>query len=184
MSPASPPKKGNRGFLRWDWFVGSVLLAWVQMNSLSVRATTLVWSPSTDPNVAGYHIYYGTTSRNYTQMAATGTNTTLTLYGLLTGVTYYFAATTYDSQGNQSGYSTEVSYTVPQPSVTITNTSMVNGQYSFTATGQINGQFVIQASTNLSDWIPLQTNTLPFTFVDNNAGSFSQRYYRTVYLDN
>jgi hypothetical protein len=40
---------------------------------------------------------------------------------------------------------------------------------------------VVQASTNLINWVPLQTNTAPFTFVDANAGNFRQRFYRSIY---
>ena len=42
--------------------------------------------------------------------------------------------------------------------------------------------YVVQASTNLVDWVPIQTNTAPFTFVDANASKFRQRFYRSVYV--
>jgi hypothetical protein len=56
-----------------------------------------------------------------------------------------------------------------------------SGQYALTVAGVPGFKYVIQASTNLVDWVPLQTNTVPFSFVDAKAGSFRQRFYRSVY---
>jgi hypothetical protein len=55
------------------------------------------------------------------------------------------------------------------------------GQYALAVAGVPGYKYVVQASTNLVNWVPVQTNTAPFTFVDTNAGKFRQRYYRTVY---
>ena len=38
---------------------------------------------------------------------------------------------------------------------------------------------VVEASTDLVNWIAIQTNTAPFTFVDPNTASYSKRFYRT-----
>ena len=38
--------------------------------------------------------------------------------------------------------------------------------------------FVFQASTNFVDWVDLQTNTMPSTFVDSNAWRYPLRAYR------
>ena len=71
--------------------------------------------------------------------------------------------------------------TVP---VTTALTAMAwsGGQFSFTVSGIAGQRYVVQASTNLLNWIPLQTNTLPFLFTDKNAAGFKQRYYRALYL--
>jgi hypothetical protein len=34
------------------------------------------------------------------------------------------------------------------------------------------------------DWDSVQTNTVPYTFVEPNAASFPRRFYRTYYLPN
>ena len=65
---------------------------------------------------------------------------------------------------------------------TLTQVAYANGQYSAKVTGLIGSQYVVQASTNLVDWVPVQTNAAPFTFVDPDAGQFKQRFYRTVAL--
>jgi hypothetical protein len=74
---------------------------------------TLGWTASTGSNVTGYEIYYGTVSGNYTYNVNAGNTTSYALSGLSAGATYYFAATAYDSAGDQSAYSNQVSYTVP-----------------------------------------------------------------------
>ncbi|HTY86161.1 MAG TPA: Ig-like domain-containing protein [Candidatus Acidoferrum sp.] len=88
--------------------------------SASAASVTLAWNPSTDPTVAGYNVYYGGVSATYTNKISAGNVTNLTLSGLLSGVTYYFAATTYNSAGMESTLSSEVSYQVPA-SGTVTN---------------------------------------------------------------
>ena len=75
----------------------------------------LVWDPSADANVAGYRIYYGLSSHNYTSSVDVGKVTSATIT-LPSGTrTYYFAATTYDATGAESDYSNEATYTPPTP---------------------------------------------------------------------
>ena len=84
-------------------------------SSLATTSVTLAWDPSSDPSVAGYNLYYGAASRAYTNMVSAGTNTSLTISGLVEGVTYFFAATCYNSAGLESDFSAEISYLVPFP---------------------------------------------------------------------
>jgi uncharacterized repeat protein (TIGR01451 family) len=42
------------------------------------------------------------------------------------------------------------------------------------------GSVIIQASTNLLTWVPVYTNTPPFTFSDANKTNYSRRFYRAV----
>ena len=76
-------------------------------------SVTLAWNPSTDPNVAGYNIYYGGVSHTYTNKIPVGNATSVTISGLVQGTTYYFAATTYSASGLESQFSSELSYLVP-----------------------------------------------------------------------
>ncbi|HEX6706122.1 MAG TPA: fibronectin type III domain-containing protein [Albitalea sp.] len=77
----------------------------------------LTWSASTDADVAGYRVYSGTQSKSYSQAKGAGlvagNVTTMTVTGLTSGRTYYFAVTAYDSAGNESGYSSEVFKVIP-----------------------------------------------------------------------
>jgi hypothetical protein len=76
-------------------------------------AVTLAWDSNQTLAVAGYRVYYGTTSGHYTNMISVGNKTSYTITNLNTGRTYYFAATAYDYSGNESGFSQEIQYTAP-----------------------------------------------------------------------
>ena len=80
---------------------------------IASQSVTLGWDPSSDPNVAGYNIYYGTESHQYANEISVGTGTSVVISGLMEGMTYYFAATTYDIFDQESSFSDEAPYTVP-----------------------------------------------------------------------
>lgn len=56
------------------------------------------------------------------------------------------------------------------------------GQFSFQVTGLAGDQYVVETTSDLTHWIPVQTNIAPFTFVDRAAAGSSQRFYRASYL--
>jgi hypothetical protein len=79
------------------------------------NSATLTWDPpstNTDgtplTDLAGHKVYYGTTSGNYTEVIDVGNVITYKVGGLQPG-TYYFAVIAYDTSGNESDYSNEVS---------------------------------------------------------------------------
>jgi hypothetical protein len=65
---------------------------------------------------------------------------------------------------------------------TLASTAHADGQYALIVAGVPGYRYIVQASTDFVNWVPLQTNTAPFTFVDTNANQFNRRYYRSVYL--
>jgi hypothetical protein len=83
---------------------------------------TLAWDANPDPNIAGYRVYYGTSSRDYSFYADVGNQTTCTIANLQNTM-YYFAATAYDAGGQQSPYSAEVVYSPPSCSFSISPAS-------------------------------------------------------------
>src|SRR5712691_6950538 len=103
----------------------------------SAAQVTLAWDANTDPDLAGYKLYYGTSSRSYQSSVDVGNVTSYTLSGLLEGQTYYFAATAYNLSLNESGFSNEVSkaiadvtapsvsFTAPAAGATVSGTVMV-----------------------------------------------------------
>ena len=75
-------------------------------------AAKLTWdAPTNVTGVAGFKVYYGTSSKTYPNVDDAGNVTSYTINGLAPG-TYYFATTAYDTSGNESGYSNEVSITI------------------------------------------------------------------------
>jgi len=86
--------------------------------STTSGTATLAWDAVTDANLNGYKVYHGTASGTYLQAFGQGISVgnnviAYTVSGLSSGTTYYFAATAYDTMGNESGYSNEVSKDVP-----------------------------------------------------------------------
>jgi hypothetical protein len=78
-------------------------------------SATLTWvAPSTNEdgtpltNLAGYKVYYGSTPGIFTSVDV-GYANSYQVAGLTKGQTYYFAVTAYDTNGNESDYSTIVS---------------------------------------------------------------------------
>jgi hypothetical protein len=87
--------------------------------SLTLNATTagtaiLAWNASTESDLTGYKVYRGTGSGTYGAPLATlpKTMTNYTVAGLQNGTTYFFVITAYDSSGNESTYSNEVSKSI------------------------------------------------------------------------
>lgn len=76
---------------------------------LSAGSITLDWFRNPEPDIAGYKVYYGTVSGQYTTSANAGTSTNITISGLTGGQTYFFAATAYNTAGRESKPSTEIS---------------------------------------------------------------------------
>ncbi|MFY9270806.1 MAG: conjugal transfer protein TraN [Candidatus Manganitrophaceae bacterium] len=80
----------------------------------------LGWNPNLEADLAGYKMYYGSASRNYTAsvdvgLTETPQNPTHTLRDLPDGITLYFAVTAYDTSGNESGFSNECVQAIPPP---------------------------------------------------------------------
>ena len=54
------------------------------------------------------------------------------------------------------------------------------GGFVVGASGIPGYNYVIEASTNLINWTAIQTNSVPFQFIDVNASNYPMRFYRTV----
>jgi fibronectin type 3 domain-containing protein len=91
----------------------SAVLAFGPTPAVAVQSVSLSWDPSPSSDVAGYNIYYGSGSGNYTTVISVGNATDAQLSGFVEGVTYYFAVTAYGDSGQESELSNEVSYSVP-----------------------------------------------------------------------
>lgn len=96
-------------------FAGGVHIAAVPAPEPITRNVTLAWDASIDPTVTGYKVYWGAAPGHYTNSVNAGPELTARVSNLLSGQTYYFAATAYNSLELESDFSNEVSYTVPLP---------------------------------------------------------------------
>ncbi len=66
---------------------------------------------------------------------------------------------------------------VPSP-ILSAPTYGADGVFQFNVGGLAGSNYVIASSTNLTDWLPLETNTSPFTFTDTNAVNVPLQFYR------
>ncbi|MDO9211292.1 MAG: fibronectin type III domain-containing protein [Deltaproteobacteria bacterium] len=87
----------------------------------------LAWDPNTESDLAGYKVYYGTTSGTYGTPIDAGNVTTYTMTGLTLGQTYFITVTAYDTSPNESGYSNEVSGPATDGTQTFTVTTNPSG---------------------------------------------------------
>src|SRR3989441_6426444 len=108
----------------------------------SAAQVALAWDANTDPDLAGYKLYYSISSGSYQLSVDVGNQTSYTPSGLLDGRIYYFAATAYNLSLAESGFSNEVSkaiadvtpplvsITAPAAGVTVAGTVTVSANAS------------------------------------------------------
>ena len=90
-----------------------ILLCLVLWGAGTAATVELSWQANTETDLAGYKIYYGSSSSGvYSIIIDVGNVTQYQISGLNIGNTYYFAVSAYDENGNESEFSTEVSYHV------------------------------------------------------------------------
>lgn len=143
------------------------------------HSVTLAWDASPSPEVAGYRVYSGTESGNYLNSITTP-STTVTISGLASGVTYFFAVTSYDVNGAESAFSDEINYT---PGSTVQQSALsMTGQSSLRIQGVSGQTYEIEATKDLRTWTTIGSVTLDVTgssqFADTNAVNAPQRFYR------
>ena len=94
-------------------FLTFIFFTMISFSIAQSDSIEFTWDANTETDLAGYKWYKGMASRTYDEPVDVGNQTSYT-----TGIaawqdgTYYFAVTAYDTAGNESGYSNEVSYEV------------------------------------------------------------------------
>ena len=129
----------------------------------------IAWDPNTEPDLAGYEVFYGTTSQNYGTPINVGNVTSHTITGLTIGQTYFLAVRAYDSSNNQSGFSNEVSGIATDPGQT----------FSYTVSASSPGvQFIVDGTTYSAsqtfNWIAGSSHT--FSVASPQTGGAGTRY--------
>jgi hypothetical protein len=109
------------------------------------------------------------------------TNATLILTNVTTDQAGVYGVTVTNLAGIASTSATFCVYSSAAAILTAPPSFTGDG-FQFTITGVPGFNYAVEGSTNLVDWVPLSTNTSPFTFADGDATNFPVRYYRSVYL--
>lgn len=107
-------------------FFITINLFFIGASAALAGTATLTWNANTEPDLAGYKIYYGTSPRTcgnpglngatmcgYTSSLSVGNVLTHTFNSLTNGLTYYFSVSAYDTSNNYSLFSGEVSKIIP-----------------------------------------------------------------------
>jgi hypothetical protein len=76
------------------------------------QSVILKWDQNEEPNVVGYKLFYGNSSRNYNIALDVGNQTEYIVKNLSPGKAYFFAIKAYNNCGNESDFSNEISITI------------------------------------------------------------------------
>jgi hypothetical protein len=117
-----------------------------------------------------------------------GPHTSNNIVGLNAGVTYYFAVTAYTSDGLESAFSDEVSFTAPVDGIlsatTLTTFTLNSTNRTVTFSGRIGQQIRVVASSDLETWHEIYSQLMvtngTVRYVDKEATPASMRFYRTI----
>jgi hypothetical protein len=139
------------------------------------------WDAVADPIVSGYKVYWGTESGVYTHTEDAGNLTERIVTGFSEGGEYFAAVTAYSDTGEESDYSTEISFTYDTSSLVITLTSQPQAQgvtvgetasFSVTATGSGTLTYQWQKDGAAIDGATSPTFSINSTLM-TDAGSYS-----------
>jgi len=145
------------------------------------QSVTVGWNPGTDPGIAGYALYYGTTNGAYSTRIDVGTNTSAVVSGLVPGQTNYFAVSAYNVANLEGTPSTSLPFIVPGY-LAVSQGSGMNLNFPVSP----GHWYAVQATTNLmASWTNIwqtstETSNTWVSYQDPQAGSFPRRYYRLV----
>jgi len=133
----------------------------------------LAWSPSPDPNIVGYNLYYGGQSGALSNHLVLGKETTASI-NASPGATMYFMIAARNQSGNISPLSEELSYTLPpaahlanvaqgetiQPvyfsSLLVSNSA---GGLIVGTAGPVGTVWILESSIDLASWQPVLSGT-------------------------
>jgi hypothetical protein len=181
-------------FIAWQnkflrWITALILLA--GLDRAFAESISLELDPSPDSDVVGYNIYYGTTSGDYTNKVTIRDKTTAAIPNLTAGKTYYFAATAFDINGMESGFSNEIQFIVPG-AITLSRGVNPGDPVVIKFPVAPSHWYELQATTDLQHWITIWNTGV----ATSNAwvqfsgpasdpaplaiGGFSSRFYRLI----
>jgi hypothetical protein len=165
-----------------NWLALAALLA--GLHHAPAATVSIGWSQSSDTNVIGYNIYYGTTSGNYTSKVTAGNVSAVTISNLTAGATYYFVATDFDAKGDESAFSQQIPFIVPGV-LTLSPGANPGDPLVIKFPVAPAHWYEVQASVDLSSWTTIwqtavESSNSWIQFSDPAASAFPSRYYRLV----
>ncbi|QJE97081.1 immunoglobulin domain-containing protein [Luteolibacter luteus] len=96
------------------------------LGAISPGSASVAWDRNSEENISGYKIYWGESTRQYTRVLDVGNALEAVLTSLTSGQTYFCAVTAYNTAGQESLFSAEVSLTyVAEPGAQDTSTRMI-----------------------------------------------------------
>jgi hypothetical protein len=98
---------------KWYFMTILVVLVITAAQIVQAAAVKVSWQSNSESDLAGYRVYYGTSSRSYSMTKDVGLVTSTDINGLNNGTNYYFAVTAYDASGNESTQSQEIIAAIP-----------------------------------------------------------------------
>ena len=147
-------------------FAFSLLLAGVcsaASSSFATQSVTLAGVSSPSPAVTGYKIYYWAASGSNTDVITVGTVTNVVISGLQAGETYYFFATSLDSNSNTESHPSHITAcTAPDQvalEIQVAREAGAATSVSVTAAGAVPDQWVLESSADLQHWVPVLHGT-------------------------
>ena len=140
MVPSAREYSGKMGarILRWLFLVVATLLFVLIPSIISAGTIKLQWDPVSDPDLAGYKVYYGTSPGVYTSNTSVAVQNSADLTNLQDCRVYYLAVKAVDANGNESlAFSNEISgMSAPIPaSISPSNAKQATNGLNVTITG-------------------------------------------------
>jgi len=164
------------------------MLAMISLINGRAATPLLEWDANSEPGIAGYHVYRGTTSRNYSQVVDVGLQTSFPLTNLNAGTTYFFAVTAYDTNRLESMFSDELWYTPRVDGISATvlpcTFSVGPATVSIRFSGQLGQRCHIVASSDLRQWEEVYslvlTGSSPMIYSESRLAVRPVRFYRVI----
>jgi hypothetical protein len=140
MVPSAREYSGKLGarILRWLFLVVATLLFVLIPSIISAGTIKLQWDPVSDPDLAGYKVYYGTSPGVYSGNTSVAVQNSADITNLQDCRVYYLAVKAVDANGNESlAFSNEISgMSAPTPaSISPSSAKQATNGLNVTITG-------------------------------------------------
>jgi hypothetical protein len=95
--------------------ISSVIIVLWSAGAASAGTVELTWTANSEPDIAGYIVFYGTRSQQYVAAVDVGNQTSFQFVPPDPTMRYFFAVRAYNTSGLQSDFSAEASTADPIP---------------------------------------------------------------------